>query len=143
MLGGAIGAGIGYIAPQIGSALSSFAAQKFTLGVGTYLTASGELAMTAGLTITGAQILQGAGILSGITIMASIIGKSGGYTVKKFPNDHDPTHVHIFGDDIADKAHGIRIGLDGNPLPGQGKLPPGARKALKKLWELILKALSK
>lgn len=49
--------------------------------------------MTAGLTITGAQILQGAGILSGITIMASIIGKSGGYTVKKFPNDHDPTHV--------------------------------------------------
>ena len=143
VLGGAIGAGIGYIAPQIGSALSSFAAQKFTLGAGTYLTASGELAMTAGLTITGAQILQGAGILSGITIMASIIGKSGGYTVKKFPNDHDPTHVHIFGDDIADKAHGIRIGLDGNPLPGQGKLPPGARKALKKLWELILKAKSK
>lgn len=47
------------------------------------------------------------------------------------------------GDDIADKAHGIRIGLDGNPLPGQGKLPPGARKALKKLWELNLKALSK
>lgn len=142
-IGAGIGAGIGYIAPQIGTALSSFAAQKFTLGAGTYLTASGELAMSAGLTITGAQILQGAGILSGITIMASIIGKSGGYTVKKFPNDHDPTHVHIFGDDIADKAHGIRIGLDGNPLPGQGKLPPGARKALKKLWELILKALSK
>jgi len=142
-IGAGIGAGIGYIAPQIGSALSSFAAQQFTFGAGTYLTASGELAMTAGLTITGAQILQGAGILSGITIMASIIGKSGGYTVKKFPNDHDPTHVHIFGDDIADKAHGIRIGLDGNPLPGQGKLPPGARKALKKLWELILKALSK
>ena len=142
-IGAGIGAGIGYIAPQIGSALSSFAAQQFTFGAGTYLTASGELAMTAGLTITGAQILQGAGILSGITIMASIIGKSGGYTVKKFPNDHDPTHVHIFGDDIADKAHSIRIGLDGNPLPGQGKLPPGARKALKKLWELILKALSK
>lgn len=56
-------------------------------------TASGELAMSAELTITGAQILQGVGILSGITIMASIIGKSGGYTVKKFPNDHDPYQV--------------------------------------------------
>lgn len=93
VLGGAIGVRIGYIAPQIGGALSSFAAQKFTLGAGTCLTASGELAMSAGLTITGAQILQGVGILSGITIMASIIGKSGGYTVKKFPNDHDPYQV--------------------------------------------------
>lgn len=38
----------------------------------------------------------------------------------------------IFGDDIAGKAYGIRIGIDGNPLPGQGKLPPGAKKALLK-----------
>ncbi len=142
VLGGAIGAGIGYIVPQIAGALSSFASTSFTLGGGLSVSASGAATMSAGLTITGTQILQGAGILSGITIMASIIGKSGGYTVKKFPGDHDPKHVHIFGDDIADKAHGIRIGLDGNPLPGQGKLPPGARKALKKLWELILKALS-
>ena len=141
LIGAGIGAGVGYMAPQIAGALNSFASTSFSLGEGLSLSASGAATMSAGLTITGAQILQGAGILSGITIMASIIGKSGGYTVKKFPNDHDPTHVHIFGDDIADKAHGIRIGLDGNPLPGQGKLPPGARKALKKLWELILKAL--
>ena len=126
------------IASFLGSSLSSAIPALGTLST------CGALAL-GGITITvsGAQILQGAGISSGITIMAYIIGKSGGYTVKKFPNDHDPTHVHIFGDDIADKAHGIRIGLDGNPLPGQGKLPPGARKALKKLWELILKALSK
>ena len=97
--------------------------------------------MTAELTITGAQILQVAGILSGITIMASMIGKSGGYKVKKFSDDHYPPHVHIYGDDIADRVHGIRIGLDGKPLPGEKKLPPGARKAIKKLWELILKAL--
>lgn len=142
-IGAGIGAGVGYIAPQIAGALSSFASTSFSLGGGLSLSTSGAATMSAGLTITGAQILQGAGILSGITIMASIIGKSGGYTVKKFSNDHDPTHVHIFGDDIANKAHGIKIGLDGNPLPGQGKLPPGARKALKKLWELILKALSK
>lgn len=98
--------------------------------------------ISAGVALTGIQILQVAGILFGTTIVASIIGKSGGYTVKKFPNEHDPKHVHIFGDDIADKAHGIRIGLDGNPLPDQGKLPPGARKALKKLWKQILKALT-
>ena len=142
-IGAGIGAGIGYIAPQIAGALSSFASSSFTLGGGMFISASGVATMSTGLTITGTQILQGAGILSGITIMASIIGKSGGYTVKKFPNDHDPTHVHIFGDDIADKAHGIKVGLDGNPLPGQGKLPPGARKALKKLWKLIIKALLK
>ena len=65
----------------------------------------------------------------------------GGYTVKKFPNDHDPAHVHIYGDDISDKAHGIRIGLDGKPLPGQEKLPLGAKKALKKIWELVLESL--
>ena len=142
-IGAGIGAGIGYIAPQIGSALSAFAGTSFTIGGGLSISASGVAAVSAGFTITGAQILQGAGILSGITITASIIGKSGGYTVKKFSNEHNPPHVHIYGDDILDKAHGIRIGLDGNPLPGEGKLPPGARKALKKLWELILKALSK
>ena len=141
--GAAIGAGIGYIALQIGSALSSFAAQKFTIGVGLSLSSNGAAVMSAGLTITGTQILQGAALLAEVTVMAAILGKSGGYTVKQFPNDHDSAHVHIFGDDIADKAHGIRIGIDGNPLPGQGKLPPGAKKALKKLWEKILRALLK
>ncbi len=135
-MGGAAGA-------MIGAGIGAFAAKEFTFGAGAYIATSGELVVSAGITITGAQILKGAGMLSGITIMASIIGKSGGYIVKKFPDDHDPSHIHIFGDDIADKVQGIRIGLDGNPLPGQGKLTPGARKAFKKLWELILKALSK
>ena len=62
--GAAIGAGIGYIAPNIGSTLSSFAAQQFTFGAGVYLSASGELVMPAGLTITGAQVLTGAGALT-------------------------------------------------------------------------------
>lgn len=39
------------------------------------------------------------------------------------------------------KKDGIRIGLDGKPLLGEAKLPPGAKKALKKLWEIILKAI--
>ncbi len=86
-------------------------------------------------------MLKGIGVLTGIVIMAAVIGKSGGYIVKKLPNDHDPAHVHIYGDNIANKAHGIRVGLDGNPLPGEKELPPGARKAIKKLWELIIKPL--
>ena len=64
VLGGAIGAGIGYIAPQIAGALSSFAAQQFTFGAGAYLSASGELVMSAGLTITGAQVLTSVGALT-------------------------------------------------------------------------------
>lgn len=60
--------------------------------------------------------------------MAAILGKSDGYIVKQFPNNNDYAHVHIFGDDIVDKTHGIRIGIDGNPLPGQGKLFPGAKR---------------
>lgn len=143
MLGAAIGAGIGYAAPYIGSALSSFSSTSFTLGSGMSLSASGVATMSAGVTITGAQILQGAGVLSAITIMFASRWKSGGYIVKKRSYDHDPWHVHIFGDDITNKADGIRIGIDGKPLPGEGRLPPGARKALRKLWEQILKALLK
>lgn len=82
VLGGAIGAGIGYIAPYIGSAFSSFVAQKFTIGGGAYLSANGELVVSAGLTFTGAQVLQGASLLAEVTVMTAILGKSGGYTVK-------------------------------------------------------------
>ena len=142
ILGCAIGAGVG-------AGLGAFASMSFPLSIPTYgwVNAGGVLLFEKvgemAVTITGAQILEGVGILSGIGILASIIGKSGGYIVKKFSNDHDPAHVHIYGDDIGDKAHGIRIGQDGNPLPGQEKLPPGARKALKKLWKLILKSFLK
>ena len=143
IIGAIVGAGIGYAAPYIGSALSSFSSTSFTFGSGMSLSASGVATMSAGVTITGAQILQGAGVLSAITIMFASRWKSGGYIVKKRSDDHDPWHVHIFGDDITNKADGIRIGIDGKPLPGEGKLPPGARKALRKLWEQILKALLK
>lgn len=100
---GVVGAGIGYFTPQIGGALSSFASTSFTLGGGLTYTATGEAIISTGLTITSAQILQGGvSILSGIIIMATS-WKSGGYRVTKYPIDHDPTHVHIFGDDIANK----------------------------------------
>ena len=131
VLGAGIGAGAGYILPYI----STFANTSFTFGSGLSLASNGTVAIVNGLTVTGEQILKGLGIL------AAIIGKSGGYTVKKYLNDHDPSHVHIYGDDIADKAHGIRIGADGKPLPGQGKLPHGAKKAIKKLWKIISQLL--
>ena len=70
-VGAAIGAGIGYIAPHIGSALGSFAAQKFTFGAGLSLSSSGA-ALYAGFTITGAQALTVAGTLvaSGLLMFA-------------------------------------------------------------------------
>ena len=68
VLGGVIGAGIGavigYIAPQIGSTLSSIAAQEVTIGAGTYITATGGLAMSTGLTFTGAQVINSVGALA-------------------------------------------------------------------------------
>ena len=139
MIGGAIGFGLGYFGPAIASLLgSSFSFALPTLGT---LNTGGALALSGSVTLTGAQIAGGA-LVAGLGIMTYTVGKSGGYIVKKYPNDHDPSHVHIYGDDIPDKAHGIRIGSDGKPLPGQGKLPPGAKKAIKKLLEQILKALS-
>ena len=122
------------------------AANGITVSSGAYLWvySGGAAAMPLSITVTGTEVLAGTlglGLLSG-SIMAIKIGKSGGYRVDHYyPGDHDPIHVHIRGDDIHN-GHGIRVGLDGNPLPGEPSLPPGARRALRKLWEKILKALA-
>ena len=71
-VGAAIGAGIGEIAPHIGSALSSFAAQKFTFGAGLYLSSS-EAALSAGFTITGAQVLT---VARDLTLAGSLMLKA-------------------------------------------------------------------
>ena len=136
-IGSVLGAGIGYLLPFI----NTFVGMSFSIGGGLAYS-SGAAATSAGITITGAQVLEGVGVLAGVNILAAMIGKSGGYRVNHYyPNDHEPTHVHIFGDDIADKAHGIRVGLNGNPLPGEPSLPSGAKKALRKLWKPIIEAL--
>ena len=132
-IGGIIGGTIGAL-PTIASGLGSAFAP-----MGSFATVSG-----GAIAITGEQALLGSlGLIALGNIVFAKTWKSGGYRIKYYPDDHNPAHVHIFGDDIGDKAHGIRIGMDGNPLPGQGKLPLGAKKALKKLWKLILGALSK
>ena len=119
VIGGGLGAGAGYIASSIGT---SFAAGGLSVS-------SSGAAVISSPTVAQAT--------SAIFLFA-VIGKSGGYTVKKFSNDHSPAHVHIYGDDIRDKVHGIRIGADGKPLPGEPQLPSGAKRALKKLWDFIL-----
>ena len=142
LLGVAMGASLAYL---VGPALMAFAAKTFTFTIGGMAFSGGGVAVATAsvtVTITGAQVIAGVATVGTLVLMAEI-GKSGGYIIKKYPNDHDPSHVHIYGDDIPDKTHGIRIGSDGKPLPGEGKLPPGAKKAIKKLLEQILKALSR
>ena len=52
------------------------------------------------------------------------------------------SHVHIKGD-VIKKGKGIRIGIDGKPLEGEPELPYGAKKAIKKLLEIIIKELTR
>lgn len=91
---------------------------------------------TATATISGAEVLAGAGWLGGI-IMFSRIGKSGGYRIDHhYPNDHDPTHVHIRGDDGT-----TRVDIDGNPIQGDRPMTQGEKKAFWRLFDKIIEAL--
>ena len=105
-----------------------------------YFGATAGVTFAVELTING--VIETAGNSGLIVMMTKIIGKSGGYTVKhNYPIDHYPTHFHIYGDDIHQGSHGIRVGLDGNPLKWEPNLPYGVRKAIKKLWKEIINAL--
>ena len=128
--------------------VDSLATIAFTASIPTFglISSCGALSLgitgAAELTISGVQIIGTAGIAGLIVMMTKIIGKSGGYTVKhNYPIDHYPTHFHIYGDDIHQGSHGIRVGLDGNPLKWEPNLPYGVRKAIKKLWKEIINAL--
>ena len=128
VLGGVIGAGIGavigYIAPQIGGTL------VFACEIGS----SG-----AGISLNTVEISTMIAILFGITVMTAQTKKSGGYYGERWPGDpHKPDHVHLRGNGID-----IRIGRDGSPLPGEDKLNSQARKALKRLWEEIVKLFNR
>lgn len=126
IIGGLIAAFI-YAAPAIGSFLGS------SFQIGSYLKAAGEL---VAVTVTGAQIAAaGLAALVGLGIMFARTGKSNGFWGEKYSNDHDPEHFHLKGTDGTD----IRIGIDGNPLKGERGLTAQQRKALKKLWEQIMK----
>ena len=101
----------------------------------------GGVALAGGGTISIAAVGEGALALAGLAILFARIGKSGGYTIDHhYPNDHDPVHVHISGDDIIGGR--TKVDLDGNPLKGQSPLTTGAKKAFKNLFKKIIKALS-
>lgn len=138
--GGIIGGLLGALIVDSLPAISAFLSSNFIIG--SYLTASGELVAVSASGLEIAIGIADVALLGLGGYVFSRIGKSGGYRVDHYyPNDHEPTHVHIRGDDIPN-SHGIRVGMDGKPLPGEADLPPGARKALKNLWEQIIKALA-
>lgn len=116
-----------YALPEIGSFLGA------SLGFGGLALAESG---AAAVSLTSAQaIMAGIAALSGLGLMFSRTGKSNGYWGEKYSNDHDPEHFHFKGTDGTD----IRIGTDGNPLKGEKGLTAQQRKALKNLWDQILK----
>ena len=116
-----------YALPEIGSFLGA------SLGFGSLALAESG---AAAVSLTSAQaIIAGIAALSGLGLMFSRTGKSNGYWGEKYSNDHDPEHFHFKGTDGTD----IRIGTDGNPLKGEKGLTAQQRKALKNLWDQILK----
>ena len=73
----------------------------------------------------------------GAGIAYSRIGNSGGYRIDHhYPNDHDPIHVHINGDDGTTK-----VDMNGNPIQNNRPMTPGERKAFYRLYKKILEAL--
>ena len=131
LVGGLTGALVGGLiaaAPAIGGFLGS------AFSAGSAVTAGGGAVAVAS---TAAQALGLAGLVAGIISFARI-GKSGGYKIDHhYPNDHDPTHVHISGDDGK-----TRVDLNGNPIQGDRPMTPGERKAFKKLLQKIIEALN-
>lgn len=141
LIGGAIGGIVGYFAaPGIAAMLSStgtiggalaFAEGMGSTGAGIAISSVGQLALAGAVTSVG--------LLSGITVMAAQTRKSGGYYGERWPGDpHKPDHVHLRGNGID-----IRIGRDGNPLPGEDKLSSQARKALERLWDDFVKLFNR
>ena len=133
-VGGAIGGFIGYATPYIGSFLGS----SFSIGGGLTLSSGGAIAVSSGITISGAQILTAIGASVGVGVLFAQTKKSGGYYGERWPGDHKPDHVHLRGN-----GTDIRIGRDGNPLPGEDKLGAQARKALERLWDEFLKLFNR
>jgi len=102
-------------------------------------TTAGTIQAVAEITsvaVNGAAVVAGAGVL-GATLTFARIGKSGGYRIDHhYPNDHDPKHVHISGDDGV-----TRVDINGNPIQGDRPMTQGEKKAFWKLIDKIIQAL--
>ncbi len=129
-VGGAIiGAGVGAAASAIAGGIGALSSGML---VGSLAT-GGAVVSNGAIAATGALV---AGIAAvGLTFMR--IGKSGGYRFDHhYPNDHEPTHVHISGDDGK-----TRVDINGNPIQNDRPMTPGEKKAFWKLIKEITKAL--
>ena len=103
--------------------------------------AAGTIAAGAGAVVVGGTVAGIGAVISGlgITVLFAQTGKSNGYYVERWPGDlHKPDHVHLRGYGID-----IRIGRDGLPLEGEGKLSAQASKALKKLWKQFVELFNR
>ena len=98
---------------------------------------TGALAIANGgsIAVNGSSIALSSAALLGVGILYSTTSNKGGYWGQKYSNDHAPDHIHLKGVD----GTNVRIGRDGNPLPGEPKLKPQQRKALKRLWSEFLR----
>ncbi|MDE5868413.1 MAG: hypothetical protein K2H02_05660, partial [Anaeroplasmataceae bacterium] len=139
LLGATIGAGLGYIwGATLPLSIPTFGLVNSGGLLGFGITGSMAVAVPMGEIVVVGSV---AALAYGLTVMAANVGKSGGYRVKHYyPNDHQPPHVHIYGDDIKG-SHGIRVGLDGKPLKGEPSLSPQAKNAITKLLEVIKEVL--
>jgi hypothetical protein len=93
------------------------------------------LGLSLTLTITGAQVAVIGGTIALSRLMFASTRKSNGFKAYKYPGDHYPDHIHLKGTDGSE----IRIDRSGNPLKRDGKMNPQQGRALKDLWEEILK----
>ena len=103
--------------------------------------AAGTIAAGAGAVVVGGTVAGIGAVISGlgITVLFAQTGKSNGYYGERWPGDlHKPDHVHLRGYGID-----IRIGRDGLPLEGEGKLSAQASKALKKLWKQFVELFNR
>ena len=93
----------------------------------------------AALTVSTEVAVVGGAVLGAGLVALAQTPKRGGYYGERWPGDpHKPDHVHLRGNKTD-----IRIGRDGNPLPGEKKLNAQARKALEKLWDEFVKLFEK
>ena len=136
--GGAAGALIGWFAgPAIISGLGggglAFAGGGISAG------ASGlGISIAAGSAAVAGTALGSLGA-AGLTIAMAKTRRTNGYWGENWSGDHLPEHFHLRGEDGSD----IRIGVDGRPLPKEPALNAQQRKALKKLWNEIIRKLFK
>ena len=147
---GAVGGGvIGAAAGAVVGTGAWLAASAITAGIGaigTGISALSGSGMLAGSLATGGAVISNGAITATGALIAGIaavgltfkrIGNSGGYRFDHhYPNDHDPTHVHISGDDGK-----TRVDINGNPIQNDRPMTPGEKKAFWKIIKEITKAL--